>query len=124
MIKDQETIIATGGRAWVRRFEGRGLHIDRRQELHVSSTGGGGIGGPNGGYVAAPTISSSSIDHQTVFLRDDRGTEQSFDLQDWHMPARPGNRVAVVWGSRLDQEQGSVLAIANLDTGEERWRDI
>ena len=124
MTADERTLEASGGQAWVRRFEGVVLHADRREEMQVTAVGGGGMVGPRGGYVAPPQVESTSVQHQTVFVRDDRGREESFELQDWNVPVRPGSRLAIVWGSRLGNERGSFLAVRNIDTGDERWRDI
>lgn len=124
MTAGQETLATSGGQAWVRRFEGVVLRADRREEMQVTAVGGGGMVGPRGGNVAPPQVELRSVLHQTVFVRDDRGREESFELQDWNVPVRPGSRLAIVWGSRWGNETGSFLAVRNMDTGDERWRDI
>ena len=120
----KESLVTSGGKAWLCRFEGQVLHADRSFETHVSSSGGGGSVGPGGGYVAAPQLSSQTTDHQTIFVRAKDGTERSFEWRDWNLPVRPGSTVAVVWGGRNGTEVGPFLGARNLDTGEERWRDV
>ena len=124
MSSTQESLITSAGEAWLRRFEDRVLDANRAFETRVSSTAGGGWVGPNGGYVASPQVSSHTVDHQTIFVRADDGTEQSFELRDWNLPVRPGSRIAVIWGARKGMGTGPFLGVRNLDTGEERWRDV
>ena len=120
----QQTFTASGGDAWLCRFAGEVLHADRVFETHVSSSGGGGSVGPNGGYVHAPQLNSETTDHQTVFVRAEDGTEQSFEWRNWNLPVRPGSKVAVIWGAKRGEGNGSFLAARNFDTGEERWKDV
>ena len=119
-----ETLDASCGTAWVCRFEGQVLHADRQFETHVGSSGGGGSVGPHGGFVAAPQVASHSTDHQTVFVRSNDGVEQSFNLQNWNLPVRPGSRLALVWAGKAGDDNGAILGARNLDSGEERWRDV
>ena len=124
MASDLETIEASGGTAWACRFEGQVLQADRRFETHVSSRGGGGAVGPHGGYLDAPQVTSHTTDHQTIFVRSVDGVERSFNLQNWNLPVRPGSRLALVWAGRAGDDNGAVLGARNLDSGEERWRDV
>lgn len=117
----QQTLTVKRGTAWLRRFEGVVLHGDLRHETEILSSGGGGHVGPSGGYVAAPRITSTTTERQTLFARDESGIESKFEWFDWTLPVRPGSRIAVVWGARTGKASGPYLGATNLDTKEERW---
>lgn len=124
MKTSQELPFANGRRAHITRIEGEVLHADRQLGLHVSSQGGGGMVGPQGGFVAAPTLTSQTTEHERIFLRLADGSETSFWFRNWSVPVRPGSRLAVILATTGASSGETVLAARNMDTGEERWMDI
>lgn len=80
--------------------------------------------GPQGGFLAAPTVSSQTTEHETIFLRLADRSETSLWFRNWSVPVRPGSRLAVILASTGTSSDEVILAARNLDTGEERWMDI
>ncbi|VTU42650.1 MULTISPECIES: hypothetical protein [unclassified Variovorax] len=119
-VVNQKLIGPSGKAAWTCQVTGEVLHSERAFETLVSSRGGGGSVGPSGGYVAPPRITSESVEHQDLFVRDDAGVEHSFSWNSWSLPVRPGNRVSVMWGGPEGSSSGTYLFASNLDTGESR----
>lgn len=120
----QELTFANGRKARITRIEGEVLHADRQHSLHVTSRGGGGMVGPHGGYVAAPTVTSQTTEHETIFLRLADGSETSLWFRNWSVPVRPGSRLAVILAAPGTSSEEAILAARNMDTGEERWTDV
>lgn len=80
--------------------------------------------GPQGGFVAAPTVTSQITEHETIFLRLADGSETSLWFRNWSVPVRPGSRLAVILATAGASANEAILAARNMDTGEERWMDI
>ena len=116
----REVVGPKGKLGWTCQVTGEVKHTDRAFETIVRSSGGGGSVGPNGGYVSAPRLDSTSVAHQNLFVRDDSGAEHSFAWSGWTLPVRSGNRVSVMWGGPKGANEGKYLAAANLDTGDTR----
>ncbi len=87
-------------------------------ETNVQSSGGGGFVGKHGGYVAAPTISSSTTTKLEFFIKNSIGKETRINLQNVNFSVRDGNRVIAVWGSPSGEDRGPYCHLENLDTGE------
>ena len=119
-IVNRKLVGPSGKAAWTCQVTGEVLHSERAFETVVSSRGGGGSVGAYGGYVAPPRITSESVEHQDLFVRDDSGVEHSFHWNSWSLPVRPGNRVSVMWGGPEASTSGTYLFAKNMDTGESR----
>ena len=65
---------------------------------NVSLSGGGGHVGPNGGYVAAPQLHTSSTDVQSLWIRTDEGRDDHFSLVGTTAAVTEGQRVVMVLG--------------------------
>lgn len=92
---------------------GEVLSSDKNYETHVTSTGGGGYVGQYGGHVAAPKISSHSIERHEIWIRDENGVEQSIQLSNANISLRPGQRISVILASHLHGADMQVAAIVN-----------
>lgn len=120
----RDLVLSNGRTVRIERIEGEVLHADRQYGLHVSSSGGGGLVGPQGGFVAAPTLTSESSEYQEMFLRLSDGTERSLRFRNWSVPVRPGNRIAALLSKPTNGADELVLAVRNMDIGAERWMDV
>lgn len=87
-------------------------------ETHVTSTGGGGYVGRQGGYVAAPTVRSRVVSRREVWVRLDDGRERAFDLSSSALPLRESHRMVICWSTRDGAEAGPFLLLINQSTGE------
>ncbi|WP_143072648.1 MULTISPECIES: hypothetical protein [unclassified Variovorax] len=82
-------------------------------------TGRGDAVGARSGSIAAPRMTSSAATHQRFFLRDAAGKEHFVDWCGPSLPARPGNRISIMWGGgKSNSDTSEFLIAANLDTGD------
>jgi len=72
------------------------ISSQRHSETHVTSSGGGGYVGSNGGYVSAPTVSSYAIDCHDFWLKTTSGEEVSVQLRGMNIPLREGQKVVML----------------------------
>ena len=101
---------------WVCVFVGKVVSMSRWSDTHVSSSGGGGYVGQSGGYVSPPVVRSSVKQRLEVFVKDENGKEQSFDLSEpVDVSFREGSNLQIIWGS-LRGGPGEFLYVENLDT--------
>lgn len=103
---------------WADVHLGKVVSSSRWSQTHVSSSGGGGriVGGT--GYIAAPTIESSTSDKNEVFSISSDGQESRFVFENRAVGFREGNRILVAWGSETGSKNGQYYYLENLDTGE------
>lgn len=87
----------------------------RWSDTHVSSSGGGGWVGPQGGRVAAAQVHSNVVQRGKFFLCQDNGTEQEIHSL---FGVRDGQRVIAAWGGDVHSKRGHLMALHNLATGE------
>jgi hypothetical protein len=71
------------------------LSSRKHSETHVTSTGGGGRAGRNGGYVEAPKVRSTVVTRHEFWIRKTDGTEQVFQFTDRNIPLREGQQVSM-----------------------------
>lgn len=62
-------------------------------------TGGGGGGGPNNAPVSV-SISSYTITHDTIFLKDAQGNTHHLQLRNWDFPSADGHQIQAEWLER------------------------
>ncbi len=69
-------------------------------ETKVSSSGGGGYVGPQGGHVSSPTITSETKTKQEIWIREEDGLESSLELSNKAFPVNNGQRVWIALGAK------------------------
>ncbi len=93
---------------------GEVLSSDKSYETRVTSSGGGGYVGQYGGKVAAPKISSHTVERHEFWIRSEDGVELSFQLSNANIALRQGQKVSVISAARPSDEHMYVAAIVNL----------
>ncbi len=81
-------------------------------ETEVSSTGGGGHIGPQGGSFSAPKITSTTKTKQEIWIREEDGLESSVELTDKAFPVHPGQRVWLAYGANSNNLNSSKYLFA------------
>ncbi|WKE65318.1 hypothetical protein PVT67_16885 [Gallaecimonas kandeliae] len=75
---------------------GEVLSQNKYSETHVSSSGGGGHVGRNGGHVRAPKIKSTTVINHEIWIKKDDGKEKNVKLVGQDIPLREGQRVTLI----------------------------
>lgn len=101
-------------------LSGTVIGSQKYSETHVHSKGGGGSIGPNGGYVSAPTIYSTSHTRHELWLKDEGGQEYPFDLSGKNIPLREGQHVSLIFGRRADKNVEQLVELLNHNSNQ-RW---
>jgi len=73
-------------------------------------TGGGTGGGPNNAPVSV-SISSYTITHDTVFLKDAQGRTHHLQLRNWDFPSAEGHEIDALWLERKGERVGDDYVI-------------
>ena len=93
---------------------GEVLSTNKLNETHVSSSGGGGHVDPQyGGHVAAAQVSSVVITTHEFWLKEEDGTEQAVQLRGKNIPLAVGQKVTLIAGSVLGEDQGYYVVLYN-----------
>lgn len=90
----------------------------KRSETHVS--GGGTVGG------STPTnvhISSTTTVHDDIFIVDSAGKEHSFQLVDFDVAVRNGNRITITHAIREGKDSGPYFLVQNHSTSQQFFSD-
>lgn len=64
----------------------------------------------------ANNISSSSVAHDDIILLDNKGGERAFQLVEFDVACREGNKLTIVWAAKKGQELGWDIAVYNHST--------
>ncbi|EPO3011086.1 hypothetical protein [Vibrio cholerae] len=100
---------------------GEVLGSNKYSETHVSvsSSGGGGYVGPNGGHVSAPTVhsSSSSITNHEFWIKTEDGLEKDIKLRGVDIPLRPGQKITLISAGRKGSGNGWYSILVNHSAG-------
>lgn len=64
----------------------------------------------------ANNISSSSVAHDDIIMLDDKGGERAFQLVEFDVACREGNKLTIVWAAKKGQELGWNIAVYNHST--------
>lgn len=103
------------------RITGEVLGSDKYSETHVSvsSSGGGGYVGPNGGYVSAPTVNSSSstVTNHEFWIKTEDGLEKDIKLRGVDIPLRPGQKITLISAGRKGAGSGWYSILVNHSAG-------
>ncbi|WP_136799653.1 hypothetical protein [Desulfosediminicola ganghwensis] len=82
-------------------------------KTYVSSSGGEGYVGPNGGVVEAAQVSSSVSTKHEFWIRKEDGTEKSIQLSDCDIPLREGHKITVVAMGPINDKSGYFTLLIN-----------
>ncbi len=104
--------------SWCCVHVGSVISVNKWSDTHVSSSGGGGYVNKHGGYVSAPTVSSTITQNIELFSRSDSGQEKKIALANVNISFREGSKVLAVWGAEDGTDTGPFYYIENLDTHE------
>jgi len=93
-------------------FTGTVLSTRKEKETRVSSQSVGTANNPQ------VHVTSTTVNHHELFLKDADGEEQSFQLVDLDFPCREGNLVTIVWAIPENKERGPFVHVRNHNTNE------
>ncbi len=88
---------------------------------HVHGGGGGGHSQSGSGYTAPVHISSTTTEHDQIFLKTESGKELAYDFANLSVPFRDGHKVTVVSGGFEGEPAFPNLLVRNHDLGETAW---
>lgn len=75
---------------------GEVIGSEKRSETYLSSSGGGGYVGREGGHVRAAQISSTNVINHEFWIRDDTGIEHDIKLRGHDIPLLTGQRITLI----------------------------
>ncbi|MBN7801357.1 hypothetical protein J0A67_10825 [Algoriphagus aestuariicola] len=104
-------------------FTGTTEESGKSMETQVYGGGGGGGTYQGTGGTAPVSISSRTIVHDQLFLVSLEGKERAFQLQDFNLAARKGNRLSVFWGIPSGKDTGHYIAVKNHSTDQVFYHD-
>ncbi|VVP59735.1 hypothetical protein PS850_06123 [Pseudomonas fluorescens] len=81
---------------------GEVLSQNKYSETRVSSSGGGGYIGKQGGHVQAPKIQTTIIKKQEFWIKKADGTEESVKLTGYDIPLREGQFITLISATTND----------------------
>lgn len=91
-----ESFIHRGKKIDFWKVTGEVLGSDKYSETHITSSGGGGYVGQNGGHVSAPTINSSTVTNHEFWIKTEDGLEKAIKLRGSDIPLRPGQKITLI----------------------------
>ena len=86
-----------------------------KSEKKYSTTNVSGGGSTINGQ-GSVSISSTTTIHDDIFIIDESGKEHSFQLSNFDVACREGNKVSVVWAILEGKERGPYVLVINHDT--------
>lgn len=93
-----------------------GVLAAQDRERHTVHTPGTVTTDGYGRVVSQTSGSTSTTLYQTFYVLTADGEERSMKLTDWHIEARPGNRVAVIWAVKRGAADGPIVYVENFTT--------
>lgn len=84
----------------------------QKSETTVTSSGGGGYVGPNGGHVSRPVVSTRTHHWQKVRVDGDDGRAYTVDLHD-EIAAFAGDRVSLIYARASQDKDGRLHGFKN-----------
>lgn len=106
--------LQVGGRTYNLHYvTGTVQETGKNMETRVS--GGGGGGATFGGYggTAPVNIRSQTVVHDQLFVTDAENGEHAFQLQDFDLACRTGQRVSVIWAIKNGKKTGKYIVVVN-----------
>lgn len=83
-------------------------------------TGGGGGGGPSNAPVTV-SVSSYTITHDTIFLRDEQGNIHHLQLRNWDFPCAHDHEIDAMWLERKGEHVGNDYVMIRNFTIDKSW---
>ena len=105
--------------AWTQ--SGTVLSTSKHARTTISGHGGGGVVGPNGTTVSAPTMVSSTTTEQEIWIRRANGEETAIQFSGVDIPVREGQRVTFIAAKRLRAKDGFWVTLVN-HSANRHWR--
>jgi hypothetical protein len=111
--------IVINGKPYEHRFfRGEVVGASKQLETKVSGGGGGGSSYRGTGYTAPVTVSSTTITHDMIHLKDESGSEHALRLQNWDLSVRETHLLTAIWLIKKGKKSGPYVAIHNHTLGE------
>ncbi len=106
-----------GGRIYALHYT-TGVVQETGKNMETRVTGSGGGGATFGGYggTAPVSIRSQTIVHDQLFVIDKDNGEHAFQLQDFNLACRTGQKVSVIWAIKNGKKTGKYIAVVNHST--------
>lgn len=82
-------------------------------ETYVSSSGGGGYVGNAGGYVNAPSVSSTAVTNHDFWIRTEEGEEKAIQLKHVDVPLRVGQKITLIAVAEKKSDEGWFTVLVN-----------
>lgn len=97
-----EALLVNNKKINFNKITGEVLRTNKYSTTQVRSSGGGGVVTQHGGYVSAPTVSSTSTIHHEIWIRDDSGVEIPIKLVGPDIPLREGQVISFItaWNNK------------------------
>lgn len=114
-----KTISSNGGTLELNWTTGIVDESGKNMETKVSGGGGGGFSYRGTGTTAPVSIRSKTTVHDQIFLTDTTGREHSFQLQNFNLACRAGNKLTVLWGIKKGAKSGPYIIVYNHSTAKE-----
>ena len=111
-----QTIVANGQKFDLFHTTGKVEEAGKNMETKITGSGGGGFIYRGTGGNAPISIKSKTVVHDQFFITDDTGNEHSFQLQNFNVACRTGNRLSVVWAVRQGKKKGPYIMVYNHST--------
>jgi len=88
----------------------------KRSETHVHGSGGGSALPMSGSHTTNVRITSTTTVHDDLFIVDDDGKEHAFQLQDFDVAVRKGNRITITHAIASNKQSGPYILVQNHST--------
>lgn len=118
-----KTIYIRGKKYNLNYIKGTVLETDKKIETIVSGSGGGGYNYQGTGHQARVNISSRSVVHDQLFLKDENNQEHVFQLADFNVACRKDNILTVVQIFKEGRNKGDNIAVINHDTNQMHYNN-
>lgn|GEM_PF-3182205 len=106
---------------------GKVMEVVTRSKMEITGGGGGGRGYTSNGSgstnIRPIHISSTTTEHQEIYVRGESGDEERFSFTDNLIPTRKGHILTFVWAVKQGDKNGPIVHIYNHST-EESHLDI
>jgi hypothetical protein len=94
-------------------LSGQIIDSSKHSETHMSSSGGGGYIGPNGGVITAPTVRSNIVTQHEFWLRSADGKEHAIKFTNVDIPMRTGQYVSLISATNEKSGVSSYVTLIN-----------
>lgn len=94
---------------------------EKNFETQVYGSGGGGGSYQGTGGSAPVSISSRTVIHDKIYLKEENGKERAVELTDWDIACREGHELLILWIIQEGKQRGSYAAIKNFTTEEVQY---